>query len=173
MLMTACGERTSKPMVVHTQDRLSEKTSKTPFPAATPGAPPGGRNPMATPRMTTRLAAAAGLDDAPLAESLIGLLDAGWAASARYPLLWHLPAVSAEEDLERHGPVIDWLRDLIRRGQESGDFDASLSPDWLLAAGLAIGRAAEDEVKAGRMSIDDARNAVHHSFLRLFGLSGL
>ncbi len=83
---------------------------------------------------------APGLDDAPPAESLIRLLDAGWAASARYPFLWHLPAVSAEVDLERHGPVIDRLRDLIRRGQDSGDFDASLSPDWLLAAGLAIGR---------------------------------
>src|SRR5258707_508277 len=57
MLMTACGERTSKPMVVHTQDGLSEKTSKTPIPAATPCAPSAGRNPKATPRMTTRLAA--------------------------------------------------------------------------------------------------------------------
>jgi len=116
---------------------------------------------------------AAGIEDAPPAESLIRLLDAGWAASARYPFPWHLPDVSTEADLERHGPVIDRLRDLIRRGQESGDFDSSLSPDWLLAAGLAIGRAAEDEVKARRMSIDDARNAVHRSFLRLFGLSGL
>ena len=58
-------------------------------------------------------------------------------------------------------------------GQESGDFDASLFPDRLLTAGLAIGRAAEDEVNAGRMSTDDARNAVHRSFLPLFGLSGL
>jgi hypothetical protein len=31
-------------------------------------------------------------------------------------------------------------------------------------------RPAEDEVKAGRMTIDDATGAVHHSFLRLFGL---
>ena len=32
---------------------------------------------------------------------------------------------------------------------------------------------AGDEVQAGRMSIDDARTAVHRSFLRLFGPSGL
>ena len=47
-------------------------------------------------------------------------------------------------------------------------FDPSLSPDWLLTAALALGRAAEDEVKAGRMSIEAATQAVHHSFLRLF-----
>jgi len=35
---------------------------------------------------------------------------------------------------------------------------------------MTIGRAAEDEVKAGRMTIEDACNAVHLSFLRLFGL---
>ena len=113
---------------------------------------------------------AAGLQEAPPAEALIRLLDAGWQVSARYPFLWHLPAVGPDQDLDRHGPVVERLHDLIRRGQESGDFDRSLSPGWLLAAGLAIGRAAEDEVKAGRMTIAEATSAVHHSFLRLFGL---
>ena len=112
----------------------------------------------------------AGLEDAPPGEALIRLLDAGWAATARYPFLWHLPAVSADKDLERHGPVIRRLRDLIRRGQETGEFDASMPADWLLSASLALGRAAEDEVKAGRMSIEDASSAVRRSFLRLFGL---
>jgi len=62
------------------------------------------------------------------------------------------------------------LHEVIRRGQESGDFHRRLSPGWLLAAGLALGRAAEDEVKAGRMTTEGATSAVHHSFLRLFGL---
>lgn len=115
---------------------------------------------------------AAGLEDAPPAEALIRLLDAGWAVSARYPFLWHLPAVSPGNDLDRHGPVIDRLHEVIRRGQESGDFDRRLPPGWLLAAGLALGRAAEDEVKAGRMTVEDATSAVHNSFLRLFGLQG-
>jgi AcrR family transcriptional regulator len=113
---------------------------------------------------------AAGLEEAPPAEALIRLLDAGWTVSARYPFLWHLPAVSPDRDLDRHGPVVDRLHELIRRGQESGDFDRRLSPGWLLAAALALGRAAEDEVKAGRMTIEDATSAVHHSMLRLFGL---
>src|SRR5215472_19147855 len=54
---------------------------------------------------------AAGLDEAPPAEALTRLLDAGWKASALYPFLWHLPAVSAGEDLDRHGPVVDRLQD--------------------------------------------------------------
>jgi AcrR family transcriptional regulator len=124
-------------------------------------------------RLTAEVAAAfeaAGLEDAPPAEALIRLLDAGWTVSARYPFLWHLPAVSPGQDADRHGPVIERLREVIRRGQESGDFDRRMSPDWLLTAGLALGRAAEDEVKAGRMTIEDATNAMHHSFPRLFGL---
>ena len=59
---------------------------------------------------------------------------------------------------------------IIERGQETGDFDRALSPSWLLTAALALGRAAEDEVKAGRMTIDEASHAVHHSYLRLFGI---
>jgi hypothetical protein len=82
----------------------------------------------------------------------------------------HLPAVSPEEDADRHGPVLRQLLEIIRRGQESGDFDRGQPPSWLLAAGLALGRAAEEEVKARRMTIDEATGAVHHSFLRLFGV---
>jgi hypothetical protein len=61
---------------------------------------------------------------------------------------------------------------IIQRGQETGDFDKALSPSWLLTAALALGRAAEDEVKAGRMTIDQASHAVHHSYLRLFRVQG-
>lgn len=113
---------------------------------------------------------AAGPGDAPPAKALMQLLEAGWQASARYPFLWHLPPVSGDEDIHRHGPVVERLQDIIRRGQDSGDFDRSTPPSWLVTAALALGRAAEDEVKAGRMTIDEATTAVHHSFLRLFGL---
>jgi len=113
---------------------------------------------------------AAGLDEAPPAVALTRMLDAGWRAAARYPFLWHLPAVSPDEDAARHGPVLGRFAEVIRRGQDSGDFDATLPPGWLLTAALALGRAAEDEVKAGRMTIEEATHAVHHSYLRLFGI---
>ena len=53
------------------------------------------------------------------------------------------------------------LLELIRRGQENGDFNAN----------LALGRAAEQEVKAGRMTIEEATTVVHRSFLRLVGVT--
>ena len=124
-------------------------------------------------RATAEVTAAldgAGLDQAPPAVALIRLLDVGWQVAARYPFLWHLPAVSPDQDAARHGPVLDRLLEVIRRGQETGDFDRALSPGWLLTAALALGRAAEDEVKTGRMTVEQASHAVHHSFLRLFGL---
>jgi AcrR family transcriptional regulator len=113
---------------------------------------------------------AAGLDDLPPGDALVRLLETGWQAAARYPLAWHLPAVSRQEDASRHAPVLGRLLELIKRGQESGDLDASMPAGWLLTACLALGRAAEDEVKSGRMTIDDASRAVHSSFLRLLGL---
>jgi hypothetical protein len=119
--------------------------------------------------VTTALKAAR-LDDVPPAVALTRLLDTGWRVAARYPFLWHLPPVSADQDRDRHGPVLDRMLGIIKRGQETGDFDRALSPGWLLAAALALGRAADDEVKAGRMTIDQASRAVHQSFLRLFGI---
>ena len=114
---------------------------------------------------------ATGLDSLPPAAALVRLLDAGWQVTARYPFVWHLPAVSASQDASRHAPVLDRMLELIQRGQEGGDLDATLPPGWLLTASLALGRAAEQEVKAGRMTIEEATHAVHHSFLRLLGVA--
>lgn len=125
----------------------------------------------ATAEVTTAFEAA-GLDEVPPAVALTRLLDAGWAVSARYPFLWQLPAVGADEDLDRHGPVVERLEALIRRGQDGGDFDPRPSPEWLIAAVMALGRAAEEQVKAGRMTIDEATSDVHHSVLRLIGVPG-
>ena len=113
---------------------------------------------------------AAGLDDAHPATALTRLLETGWRIAARYPFLWHLPPVNSGQDRDRHAPVLEKMLEIIRRGQDTGDFDRTLSPGWLLAAALAMGRAAEDEVKAGRMTTEEASHAVHHSFLRLLGL---
>jgi len=114
---------------------------------------------------------AAGLDEAPPAVALVRLLDAGWQVTARYPLAWHLPAVSPEQDASRHAPVLGRMLELIRRGQESGDLDGTMPPGWLLTASLALGRAADEEVKSGRMTIEEATHTMHHSLLRLLGVA--
>ena len=46
-----------------------------------------------------------------------------------------------------------------------------MPPGWLLTASLALGRVAEVEVKAGRMTISEATRAVHYSFLCLLGVT--
>jgi hypothetical protein len=77
------------------------------------------------------------------------------------------PAVDAGKDAERHAPVLDRMLGIIRHGQASGDFDTSVPANWLLTESLALGRAAEDEVKAGRMTIEQATHAMNQSVLRL------
>lgn len=111
------------------------------------------------------------LDREPPARALTRLLDAGWQTAARYPFLWLQPAVDPGKDTDRHAPVLDRMLDIVQRGQASGDFDTSVPAHWLLSASLALGRAAEDEVKAGRMTIEQATRAVHQGVLRLLGTS--
>jgi len=110
------------------------------------------------------------LDQAPPAQALTRLLDAGWQVAARFPFLWLQPAVDPGKDADRHAPVLDRMLDIVRRGQASGDFDASVPAHWLLSACLALGRVTEDEVKAGRLTIEQATQAMHQSVLRLLGM---
>jgi AcrR family transcriptional regulator len=112
-----------------------------------------------------------GLDlaQAPPAQALTRLLDAGWQIAARYPFLWLQPAVDSGKDADRHAPVLDRMLGIVRRGQATGDFDDTVPAHWLLSACLALGRATEDEVKAGRMTIEQATRAVHQGVLRLVG----
>jgi AcrR family transcriptional regulator len=117
----------------------------------------------------TALFDGANLDQASPAQALTRLLEAGWQIAARYPFLWLQPAVDPGKDAERHAPVLERMLDIVRRGQASGDFDASVPAQWLLSASLALGRATEDEVKAGRMTIEQATQAMHQGVLRLLG----
>ena len=109
---------------------------------------------------------AANLDEGPAPAALLRLLDAGWRTVQRFPLL---EAGAGPADPELHGPVFDRLAHLIHRGQQVGEFDPEASPGWLMAATIALGHAAADEVTAGRMSADDAATALRASILRVYG----
>jgi hypothetical protein len=63
------------------------------------------------------------------------------------------------------------MLELIQRGQDSGDIDATLPPAWLLTVGLALGRAVGEAVRAGRMTIEESAQAMHHGFFRLLGVA--
>ena len=109
------------------------------------------------------------LDQVPPPQALTGLLELGWQVAGRYPFLWWQPAVSADKDEDRHGPILERMVDIVRRGQASGDFDASVPPQWLMSAILALGRVTENEVKAGRMTVEQGAAAIQRGILRLLG----
>lgn len=114
---------------------------------------------------------AARLDSGPPAAALARLLKVAWPVTARYPLVFHLQAVSPG-GTARHQMIAGPLEDLIRRGQAAGDFDPGLSPRWLLAATFALENAASEQVRAGRMTPAEATAALRRSVLRMFGVTG-
>ncbi|WP_455359925.1 TetR/AcrR family transcriptional regulator [Streptomyces sp. SYSU K21746] len=114
------------------------------------------------------------LDEGSAADALLRLLDVSWRTFERYPVLLHADAAPAgpQEERDQHGPVADRLGRLIRRGQETGEFDRQQSPDWLVATTIALGHAAGGEVVAGRMTGDQAAAALRVGVLRVFGVVG-
>jgi AcrR family transcriptional regulator len=112
---------------------------------------------------------AADLGAGPADQALVRLLEVGWRSMDTDPFLLHLaaPPASADEDRERHAPIVDRLREVVLRGHRDGDIDAALSVDWVIAAVLALGHAAGEEVRAGRMSTTRALDALRVGVPRL------
>lgn len=117
---------------------------------------------------------AADVDGRGAAQALLGWLDVTWRLFDRYPLLRHLSVSGVEpaESDREHAPVVERLERLIRRGQETGEFDAALDPAWLVSATIALGHAAGAEVAAGRMTTTQTAAALRRSVLRLYGAGG-
>ncbi|MFD0662572.1 TetR/AcrR family transcriptional regulator [Thermocatellispora tengchongensis] len=115
---------------------------------------------------------AADLDAGSAADALLRLLDAGSRTAGRYPVLLRrissLP-LSPQADRDRHAPVADRLRRVIRRGRENGEFDDGLPLDWQVAVTIKLGHAAGEEAEAGRMSDEEAAYALRTSLLRVLG----
>lgn len=115
---------------------------------------------------------AARLEEGSPAAALGRFLNTSWEIFGRHPFLLHVtfPPVAPEEDRERHAPMLQRLERLIKRGQASGEFDSSVPVSWLLTATVTIGHAAGEEVRAGRMSQQQAATVVHQAVLRVFGV---
>ncbi|MGW0250563.1 TetR/AcrR family transcriptional regulator [Nocardia goodfellowii] len=110
---------------------------------------------------------AADLDDEPATDALLRLLDIGWRFFRKSPILHHVGAFAGPGVRSRAVPLNARLLALIRRGQEGGEFDATASAQWLVAAIIALGNAAGDEVRANRMTVSEAQKVLRHSVLRL------
>ncbi len=113
---------------------------------------------------------AAELEHGPPAAALERLLAASWEIAERHQFMFHLPPVSRERDSERHAAIVAALERLIERGQADGSFEPRTPRSWLVAATFALGNAAGEEVRAGRISTSDAIAALHRGVLGLFGV---
>ncbi|MER6170881.1 TetR/AcrR family transcriptional regulator [Streptosporangium sp. NPDC001681] len=115
---------------------------------------------------------AADPDTGPAAEALLRLLDASARTAGRYPVLLQKIsslAVSPQADHESHTPLADRLKRVIRRGQQAGEFDDRLSPDWLATVTIKLAHAASEEIDTGRLSPKEAVQALHTTLLRTLG----
>jgi AcrR family transcriptional regulator len=114
---------------------------------------------------------AARLDTRIPSEALTGFLDIGWQFLRRYfPLLLDSPA--AHTRLVRDNPhhtVTMQVEQIIRRGQQTGDFDRALPAAWLAAAILGLGHTAAEQIANGQLSPRKAAAALRQSALRLCG----
>jgi AcrR family transcriptional regulator len=128
-------------------------------------------------RVTEQVAAAidaAELDRGSATDAPVRFVETSWRTLERTPLLLRLPVVPVgpREELDRHEPITSRLAELIRRGQQTGEFDRDVSSEWLLAATIALGHAAGEQVSAGLMPVHVAGAAYRRSLLREFGVSG-
>lgn len=111
---------------------------------------------------------AAGLDEGPAAEALVRLIEAGSETVQRHPGFSGVAVDEGAED-ERHSQVTDRLMRVIRRGQDSGEFDAEADPGWLAVAVIALGHAAGREFAAGRVEPERSKAMLRVSVLRVLG----
>ncbi|WP_329373240.1 TetR/AcrR family transcriptional regulator [Streptomyces sp. NBC_00669] len=78
------------------------------------------------------------------------------------------PGGDPDADASRHLPVEQRLEALIRRGRESGEFTTGLETGWLVAATIALGHAADQQIRAGRLDAPAAAEQFRSSVMRLY-----
>ena len=108
------------------------------------------------------------LDGLPAPAALGGWVEASWRILERYPiLLTEAVALPPGDEVDRHLPISGRLVELLERGRAAGQFDSTPPVTWQIAAIVALGHAAGQEVSAGRMAPAAAGEAFRSGVLRL------
>ena len=126
-----------------------------------------------TDRATNRVTAAlkaADLGNGPATDALLRLVQISWEIFDTEPFLFTMPSPPTDPDSERqrHRSIVGTLEDLVDRGQRDGDIDPAIPASWIIAATTALGHAAGDEVRAGRMTSSQAGAVLRRTLQRLF-----
>jgi AcrR family transcriptional regulator len=123
----------------------------------------------ATSRVTAALQAA-DLDQGPASDALLRLVQISWEIFDTEPYLLNVPTPPTDPatDQQQHQSVFDTLHRLVARGQHDGDLDPALPTSWIITATTALGHAAGDEVRAGRMTSSQASTVLRRALQRLF-----
>ncbi|MET7358405.1 helix-turn-helix domain-containing protein [Streptomyces sp. NPDC005562] len=111
---------------------------------------------------------AAALEAGTATEALGRFLDAAGTLLAEQAAFDHAGS-EPEADASRHVPVEQRLEALIRRGRKSGEFTVSLETEWLVAAVIALGHAADHQIRVGHMDAQHAAKQYRSSVMRLCG----
>jgi AcrR family transcriptional regulator len=110
---------------------------------------------------------AARLNTVAPADALRQFLDIGWDLIRRNPHLL-VPALSRNpHGSGPHDAGFARLEQIIRRGQDSGDFDPAMPATWLTSAVIGLFRAASEQVADGRLTTSKAAAVVLDGALRL------
>lgn len=96
-------------------------------------------------------------------------LSRAWNLLHSYPALLNpvLFADPSETDVAAHEPVIGGLRRLLTAAADRDLLAPGVTPEWLIAAVIALGHAAGQEVGTGRMTSAAAGAAFRSSALRI------
>lgn len=95
------------------------------------------------------------------ADALGRVLASGWRTLGRYHALVAINTQLPQAELRsRHEAVLARLQPLFERGQRDGAFRSDVPAAWHLSMLLALVHAASAELRAGRISANDAERAL-------------
>jgi AcrR family transcriptional regulator len=114
---------------------------------------------------------AAGLDELDPVEAMRTFLRISWQLLERCTVLLEpmMSRISEIKSEESHHGVALVIERIVRRGQESGDFDHRLPVDWLVAAIHGLGHTAAEQILAGKLSTAESAALLETSVLQLCG----
>jgi AcrR family transcriptional regulator len=104
------------------------------------------------------------------AAALARVVAAAWRTLGRYHALVAVNTRLPQAELRaRHHAVMARLEPLVERGQREGSFRSDVPIAWHLSMLLALIHAASAELRAGRISADDAERALLATILGAVG----